>query len=250
MNEMWEGALFPSGHSSVSECGGCFCSHPAAVWALCIHDLNKEGIWDRWMDRTRCKWSGEGPNNQTIAVTRTMGWQLAGRSTRQLTPNALEDDGGRVSWDQSGCVATTQQFLCLHWRLNFNKGDERRCAELILSSLDTQTIALDVPTQEQVVNKRWIIQNSVVLAWKQSCRRPPKVTNGRNKHAIVLLGPPRNWRMRRLSARDIALRAERGAASRAISIAAAAVRHYRLRLRHRHLNHRHLQNGVWNRRPK
>ena len=26
--------------------------------------------------------------------------------------------------------------------------------------------------------------------------------------------------------------------------------HYRLRQRHRHLNHRHLQNGVWNRRPK
>ena len=32
----------------------------------------------------------------------------------------------------------------------------------------------------------------------------------------------------------------------------AAVRRCRLRhrLRHRHLNHRHLQNGVWNRRPK
>ena len=52
-NEMWEGALFPLGHSSVSECGGCLCSHPTAVWALWIHDLNKEGMWDRWMDRTR-----------------------------------------------------------------------------------------------------------------------------------------------------------------------------------------------------
>ena len=29
------------------------CSHPTAVWALWIHDLNKEGTWDRWMDRTR-----------------------------------------------------------------------------------------------------------------------------------------------------------------------------------------------------
>ena len=29
----------------------------------------------------------------------------------------------------------------------------------------------------------------------------------------------------------------------------AAVRHWRLRQRYRHLNHRHLQNGVWNRRP-
>ena len=29
------------------------------------------------------KWSGEGPNNQTTAARRTMGWQLAGRSTCQ-----------------------------------------------------------------------------------------------------------------------------------------------------------------------
>ena len=28
-------------------------------------------------------WSGEGPNNQTIAAKRTTDWQLAGRSTRQ-----------------------------------------------------------------------------------------------------------------------------------------------------------------------
>ena len=54
MNEMREGALFHLWHSSVNECGGCLCSHPTAVWALRIHDLNKEGTWDRWTDRTRC----------------------------------------------------------------------------------------------------------------------------------------------------------------------------------------------------
>ena len=43
MNEMREGALFSSWHSSVSEYGGCLCSHPTAVLALCIRDLNKEG---------------------------------------------------------------------------------------------------------------------------------------------------------------------------------------------------------------
>ena len=33
-------------------------------------------------------------------------------------------------------------------------------------------------------------------------------------------------------------------------VAAAAVRRCRLRQHHRHWNHRHLPNGVWNRRPK
>ena len=51
--EMWDGALFRPWHNLVSECGGCLCSHPTVVWALWIHDLNKEGTWDRWMDRTR-----------------------------------------------------------------------------------------------------------------------------------------------------------------------------------------------------
>ena len=43
----------PPWHSSVNECGGCLCSRPTAVWALWIHDLNKEGTWDRRMDRTQ-----------------------------------------------------------------------------------------------------------------------------------------------------------------------------------------------------
>ena len=51
-----------------------------------------------------------------------------------------------------------QQFLYLHWCPNFGKCDERHCAEMTLSSLVTQTIAPDVQMEEQVVNKRWIIQ--------------------------------------------------------------------------------------------
>ena len=27
--------------------------HPTAVWALWIHDFNKEGTWGPWVDRTR-----------------------------------------------------------------------------------------------------------------------------------------------------------------------------------------------------
>ena len=61
-----------------------------------------------------------------------------------------------------------RQFLHLHQCPKFGKCDERHCAGLTLSSLATQTIALDVQMQEQVVNKRWIIQNSVVPEWKQS----------------------------------------------------------------------------------
>ena len=65
--EMWEGVLFSPWHNSMSECGGCFCSHPTVVWVLWIHDLSKEGTWDRWMDQTQClldcEWCGESPNN-------------------------------------------------------------------------------------------------------------------------------------------------------------------------------------------
>ena len=60
------------------------------------------------------------------------------------------------------------QFLYLHRCWNFGKCDECHCVGLTLSSLVTLTIALDVQMQEQVVDKRWIIQNSVVPAWKQS----------------------------------------------------------------------------------
>ena len=130
----------------------------------------------------------------------------------ELTPNTLEDDGGRVGWDQSASVATTRQFLCFHWCLKFDKCDERRCAELTLNGVDTQTIALDVSTQEQVVNKRWIIQNSVVLAWKQSCRRAPKVTNGRNKHAIVFARAAKELEDEAPQRKRHRLEGERGAA--------------------------------------
>ena len=102
----------------------------------------------------------------------------------------------------------TRQFLCHHWCLKFDKCDERRHAELTLVSPETPAIALDAPTQKQVVYKRWIIQDSVVLAWKQSWCQPPKVTNDWSEHAIALLRPPKNGKTRSLSARDTTLRAK------------------------------------------
>ena len=41
------------------------------------------------------------------------------------------------------CCNHMRQFLCLHWCPNFGRCDERRCAELTLSILVTQTVALD-----------------------------------------------------------------------------------------------------------
>ena len=95
-----------------------------------------------------------------------------------------------------------RQFLYPHSCLKFDKCDERHCAETTSTSLATQTIALDVPTQEQVVNK-----NSVILGWGAILVATTKVTNDWSEHAIALLRPPRNGKMRSLSG-DIALRAK------------------------------------------
>ena len=97
-----------------------------------------------------------------------MDWQLAGRSTRQrMTPLTLEDDGGRVGIR----ALVLQPHEAVHWPPLVPEFRHVRRAPLRrtdFEQLATQTIALDVPTQEQVVNKQWIIQNSVVLAWRQS----------------------------------------------------------------------------------
>ena len=85
----------------------------------------------------------------------------------ELTPKAPEDDGGRVGIRAP--VLQPHAAVPLHpWCLNFDKCDERHCAELTLSSLVTQTVAQDVQMHEQVVNKRWNVQNSVIPAWKPS----------------------------------------------------------------------------------
>ena len=102
MNEMREGAQFHLWHSSVNECGGCLCSHPTAVWALWIHDLNKEGTWDRWTDRTRCLLALQAGCRRARIIKRLppgerwTGSLLDEALGSELTPNALEDDGGRV----------------------------------------------------------------------------------------------------------------------------------------------------------
>ena len=98
---MWEGALFPLWQSSVNECGGRLCSHPTVVWALWIHDLSKEGTWDQWMDRTRRLLAPQvevkaGTIKRLPQGDRQTGSLLDEALGSGLTPNALEDDGGRV----------------------------------------------------------------------------------------------------------------------------------------------------------
>ena len=58
--------------------------------------------------RSNRKWSGEGPNNQTIAARRTIDWQFAGRSTWQRIDTKCTGRRWRWSWNQSACFATTR----------------------------------------------------------------------------------------------------------------------------------------------
>ena len=90
----------------------------------------------------------------------------------EFTPNALEDDGGRVGIRAPVLQPHARQLLYLHWCLNFDECDERHCAEPSSSSLATQTVSMGAPTQELVVNKRLIIQNSAVPAWSNLCDDP------------------------------------------------------------------------------
>ena len=73
--------------SSVSEYGGCL---QPSTRPLGLQDSRSEQGRDLGsMDGSNtvpvwhCQWSGEGPNNQTIAAERTMDWLPTARSTRQ-----------------------------------------------------------------------------------------------------------------------------------------------------------------------
>ena len=99
MNEM---RAVPSWHSSVSECGGCLCSHPTVVWAFWIHDLNKEETCGP-MDGSNTVHVGTASG---VAKARTIkrlprgdrwtGSLLDEARGSELTPDTLEDDGGGV----------------------------------------------------------------------------------------------------------------------------------------------------------
>ena len=86
----------------MSKCGGCLCSHPSVVWVLWIHDL-KQGRYLVPMDGSKTVLVGTASG---VVQARTIkrlppgerwsGSFLDEAQGSELTPNALEDDGGRV----------------------------------------------------------------------------------------------------------------------------------------------------------
>ena len=157
----------------------------------------------------------------------------------ELTPNALEEDGGRVRIRAP--VSQPHEAVLLP-PLAPEVRQVRR-APLRRTDFERFGYTANCPgcaNARAGRKQEWIIQNSAVPAWKQFVddRR-------RSRTTIVLLKSPRNQRMRRLSARDIALRAKGSNLLRrpgkGAAVAVAAVRRCRLRLRHSHLNHHHLQ---------
>ena len=100
-DETWEGAVSPW-HSLVSECGGCRCSHPAAVWGP-LDSRFEQGRYLGPMDGSNTVFIGTASavvNGRTIKRLppgeRWTGILLDEELGSELTPNALEDDGGRV----------------------------------------------------------------------------------------------------------------------------------------------------------
>ena len=69
------------------------------------------------------------------------------RSNGSLLDEAHGSELDQMHWNTMA-VELWPELLC--WCQNFDKCDERHCAEPISSSLATQTIALGVPTQELV----------------------------------------------------------------------------------------------------
>ena len=154
------------------------------VWWMPLQpSIRRLGPLDSRFEQGRCLGPMDGSNTVIVGTASAV---VKARTTKRLppgerwtgslldeaqgsefTPHPLEDDGGRV-----GIRALVLQphaaVLLLHWCPNFDECGEHHCAEPTSSSLAAHTTALDAQTQEQVANKRWIIQNSVVPSWKRS----------------------------------------------------------------------------------
>ena len=158
----------------------------------------------------------------------------------ELTPNALEDDSGRV-----GIRAPVLQPHAAV-PLPPLAPEVRRVRRAPLRRTDferfgTQTLVPDVPTQGQVVNKRWIIQNNAVPAWiailSTTTEGHERLERARDRFAQAATEPeeekPQRKRHRPEGEWSNLLRRPEKRTAEAV----AAVRRCHLRhLRHRHLN--------------
>ena len=118
--EMWEGALFRPWHSSVNECGGCLCSNRTAV----LDPLDSRFEQGRYL--------GPMAGSNTVLIGTASGVVKARTTKRllpgerwldealgsELTPNALEDDGGRVGIREP-VLHPHEAVPCPHLYLNF-----------------------------------------------------------------------------------------------------------------------------------
>ena len=98
-----------------------------------------------------------------------------------------------------GSERHTKQFLCLLWYMNSNKCDERHCAEPTSNSMATQTLALDVPTQEPVEDKRGNLCDEHCRAhetgatrerFAQIAKEPGVMESSRRRHRLEGEGQP------------------------------------------------------------
>ena len=137
-----------------------------AVWVLWIQDLNKEGTWE----------VHNGTASGVVKARTIKRLPSCGRRTdsfldealgSELTHHALEDDGRRV-----GIRALVLQ---LHAGVPLPPlaPEVRQVRRAPLRRTDFEQFGYGhLPWMRQrkrrVVNKRWIIQNSAVPAWKQS----------------------------------------------------------------------------------
>ena len=175
----------------------------------------------------------------------------------KLTQNALEDDDGRVGI--RACCNHTRQFLLPPLAPEVR---QVRLAPLRRTDFERFGYTDNCPgcANARAGRKQAVDHSEQCRPRMEAILVTTTEGHERLERARDRFRPPRNGKMRSLSARDIDPRATGGSLSRhqhrvfeattSKEAAVAVVRHYCLRQRHLHLNHRHLPNGVWNRRPK
>ena len=182
----------------------------------------------------------------------------------ELTPNIVEDV---ELGSERLCCNHTKQFLCLHWCLNFDKCDERRCAELTLNSFgytdNCPGCANARAGRKQAVDHSEQCRSRMGPLLMTTSEGHQRLERARDRFAQVAKesedeGPQRKRHRVEGEGEGSLLRHQHqqwwswvSEATTKKVAAVAAVQRCRFRLRHRHLNHHHrLKNEVWNRSSK
>ena len=263
MNEMWEGALFP-----LAQFG-------ERVWWKPLQPSNRHlGPLDSRFEQGRYWGPMDGSNTVLVGTAsgvvkartikrlppgeRWTGSLLDEAQGSELAPNELEDDGGRVGLR----APVLQPHAAAPWVPEF-----RQVRRAPLRRPDFEQFWLHPGCANARAGRKQAVDHSEqcrsrmeanLMTTTEGHERPERACDRFTK-------APRNLGWRSPSASDIALRAKGGSLPRHRHLpwcsrgseattwkvkAVAVVCRCCLRLRHRHLNHRRLQNEVWNRKPK